>query len=172
MTKTKKEEPFLYALKRIKDFGFNVNESLYINEPEKMVKVEFQHRLGFSLEQNMVELNLRAFYHYPDAPLDEVLAEIQVQNLFEIPNISRFLDANNIVVLPEELIITIVSLSISHTRALFTKSLAGTVLQDVLLPIVDARAMSEFFFPYMFGGDTANIKAIRTMGNVPTSSLK
>ncbi len=51
------------------------------------------------------------------------------------------------------MIITLVGLSVSHTRALFLKRLSGTALQENILPILNPAEMAKQFFPEMFQGE-------------------
>ncbi|HEX3933461.1 MAG TPA: hypothetical protein VHW43_02200 [Puia sp.] len=81
--------------------------------------------------------------------------DIQVQNLYEIDNVVGFVNEHNMIVLPEKSIISLLDLSISHTRALLAKNAAGTVYQDSPMPVFDAENAAQLFFPYMFYPDTA-----------------
>ncbi len=143
------------GIRRIKDILFFVNENLYNSNPSKQYKVEFQLLIGSNPNDNSAAIMLRAFYHYDDEPPtpENTLFEIQVQNEFIISDLSRYFNSDNIVILPPELIITLVSLSISHTRALLAKNTSGTVYHNVLLPLINAEETARHFFPYMFSAE-------------------
>lgn len=142
------------AVRRIKEFSFYINEGLFAHKQTEnnssLLQVEFALRLAFTPETNLVFLTIRAYYHFPGASPDEIIADITVQNVFELPDLKRFQVAASEIILPTNVIITLVGLSISHTRAMMAKNLAGTPMQENLLAIVDPIAVARHFFPKMF----------------------
>jgi hypothetical protein len=138
-----------YSIKRIKDISFVINEHLFINDSQRVIKIELGHTLGFNIENNAVNFTIRLYFHYQDQPSDNILAEIFVQNIFEVENLRNFLRPEGIF-LPTQILIAIVSMSISHGRALFTKNLAGTVFQEIMLPISNPVEITKHFYPKMF----------------------
>jgi hypothetical protein len=146
------EEKIEIKIKRIKDLTFYVNENIHDPDTEKLIKIELNPLLGFKADDNTVALIIRVFYHYEgtEASSENTLLEIQVQNLYEIKDVISFVNKDNILILPEKSIISLLDLSISHTRALLSKNAAGTVYQDSTMPIFDAGHAARFFFPYMF----------------------
>lgn len=106
-----------FQIKKIKEFSFFINEPLF--ELNKEVRVQFQHFSAFHNESNIVEINLKIAYSYDHAfPLEAILIEHQVQNLFELPNLKDFQKGEGQHKLPPETITTMVSVSVSHSRAL------------------------------------------------------
>lgn len=141
-------EQIQIAIRKIKVISFAINELAVKPGYSELVKVEVGQRLGFGLDLNLVELTLRFYYHYPDDPA--ILTDISVQNIFEIPNLKKFVADKGLVILPGHLISTIVGLAISHTRALLTQNLSGTLLQETIISIVNPAEVAKHFFPYMF----------------------
>ena len=152
---TLSEENFVQlSVKRIKEFGFYINEMLFaqkqIDNTNRSLKIDIALKLSFTVETNMVFLLARVYYHFPDAGPDEILTDIQVQNVFEVENLKQFQVGPSEIILPHYTISTIVELSLSHTRALFAKNLAGTLLQDNLMAVVNPSTVARHFFPRMF----------------------
>lgn len=147
---------FSYSVKRVKDIYFNINEQLFIPDPTKLIKIELGHRLGFNLLVNQLNFTLRIYLHYDG--MDEILVDMQVDNVFEIQNMQQYQVENQLIVLPQLLITSIVSMSLSHGRALLQKNTAGTVFQDVVLPVTNASAVAEHFFAYMFNKESTVIR--------------
>jgi hypothetical protein len=148
-----------FRIKRIKDVAFYVNENLYINDPGKQMQIELNPVLAHNVDDNTVAIIVRAFYHYDGTepvPANTML-DIQVQNIFEIGGLRNYLNENNILVLPQQTIIALMSLSLSHTRALAAKNAAGTALQDFIMPVFNPEEAARFFFPYMFS-DHGSVK--------------
>lgn len=140
---------FFLSVRRIKEIGFFINESLIGMPSNQPVKLEIGMNLSFNADTDLVFLNIRVYYHYPDRPAGEILADIQVQNVFELINLRNFLH-NNDLTLPPAIIISIIAMSISHTRALFAKNIAGTLFQENLIAVINPQELAKHFFPQMF----------------------
>jgi hypothetical protein len=137
-------------VKRVKEVLFSVNERLHIPDPDKILKLEVNPLFGFHIDSNLVSIIFRVFYHYMDRPIDEVLIEIKVDTVFEVPNLKDYMTESGTLILPGDVITTLVDLSISHTRALLASNLTGTPFQEVILPIINPINVAKFFFAYMF----------------------
>ena len=135
------------TIKRIKTLSFTINE-LAIRQDEELLKAELGLSLGFSVEKNLIELKVRTYYSYPEDT--SPVADITVQNIFEVNSLAPYLERPNFIVLPDKVIITLVGLSISHTRALLSQCLLGTPLQDSIMSILDPAEVAKHYFPYMF----------------------
>lgn len=143
----------VFSITRIKEVFFSLNEQLHIPEGNKAVRLELSPLLGFIPESNIVGLGIRAYYHYPERPTDEILTEIRVETRFEVPGLARYLQSENILVLPGELITEFIQLSLSHTRALLAQRLAGSNYQEIIIPVHDPKRIARFFFPHMFNSE-------------------
>lgn len=130
-------------VKRIKDFIFFVNEPNYKKELSNKILVRFQHRLEVN---TMVHFTLRTVFFYPGKQ-EEMVSDLHVENVFEIENIGQYLNKKGKYNLPYQILSIIVNLSISHSRALLQKNLAGTVCQELMIPILDADEITKSFFP-------------------------
>ena len=148
MNTVKNSASFSIKIKRIKEFYFILNEA--ISERDKPVTVQFQHITRFFGDTNLIDLTLRVYYtHDPDIPAKTILVDIHVQNVFEIDNLNQFL-VNTEFVLPQNLMIMMVGLSISHTRALVAKNISGTIYQDNIIPVADPAEVAKVFYPNIF----------------------
>lgn len=157
MSKENKSEQVVFRITRVKDIAFNVNEKLYRPPTEKKnTKVRIDCELSSNPNSPIIIINIIASYYYEDSVDQEQLASINVQNIFEIPEIKRFFIEGELM-LPPNLIITLVSISISHTRALFTKNIDGTAYNGNTLPLINPEEFAKYVFPHMFGG-TSNKK--------------
>ena len=137
--------------RRIKEQAFSVDEALFVSEPGKQLTIRIGLQLGFAVNLDLVTLHVVVQYHYPETP-EDLIANIQVQNIFEISGLKRFIVSDSEIKLPSDTISRLVEMSVSHTRALLAKNLFGTVVQENVLPISDARQMAKDFFPNMFDG--------------------
>lgn len=74
--------------------------------------------------------------------LDRGNAVVKVMNDYHIEDIGRFI-INDKIELPEDLDKVFMSISYSHTRALFGELLSGTSLAKVFLPIISTDELYE-----------------------------
>lgn len=145
------KEQNTFSIKRIKEFSFLVNESLAVID--KPVHIQFQHKTSYYGDRDLIDLTLRVFYSYDKKiPPDTILIDLHVQNLFEVKDLIQYQNSNLEYVLPENLIVSMLSVSISHLRALMAKNVAGTPYQQNIVPIVNPVEVAKEFYPNMFIG--------------------
>lgn len=138
-----------FKITRIKQFSFLTNESLA--EVGKPVRIQFQHNTTYHGYNNMVDLTLRVYYSYDTRiPPDSILVDFHVQNLFEVLDLKQYQSDSSEYILPKNLIVAMLGVSISHLRALMAYNIAGTAYQDNLIPIVDPVEVAKSFYPNMF----------------------
>lgn len=143
------KEQNTFGIKRIKEFSFLINESLAV--ADKPVHIQFQHKTHYYADKDVVDLTLRVYYSYDtNNPPDTILVDFQVQNLFEVKELKKFQNSNSEYILPQNLIVSMLSVSISHLRALMAKNIAGTAYQENIIPIVNPIEVAEAFYPNMF----------------------
>lgn len=151
----KKEEIPAFGIKRIKEFSFLVNESLF--DLNKDVRIKFQHQTRFIEDRNLIDLTLRVYYTYDvKIPPESLLVDFHVQNLFEVMNLNQYKSDSNEFILPQNLIIAMLGVAISHLRALMAHNVAGTSFQDNIIPIVNPVDVAQAFYPNMFKNVTSN----------------
>ncbi len=149
MAKKKTQNTNSIKIQKIKDISFEIKENLF-RENDKIIGFNIGHTIGFNSDINFANFKLIVLYSYPDAP-KEVVFKIEVENVFEISNLNMYLPkakeiTNENMKVPSEILIAIVGISISHTRALLAKNLAGTVFEDIYLPVLNSLQLAEFFF--------------------------
>lgn len=132
------------AILRVKELFFSLNETLYVPDPAKIIKIELSHNLQLSDDNTRLNFVLTVFIFYVDSPPEHKLAEITVQNLFLVNGLVA--DSDGSILLPNELLVSIVNMSISHIRALFADRLGGSVYQQIILPITNSVEVAKHFF--------------------------
>jgi hypothetical protein len=144
---------FLLKISRVRTANFAINE-LFVNPEIKEIKIDFQYRLNISLENNLIDFSLRTYYHYENS--NNIIVDFGLQNLFESQSLKDFIKettkTHNKIFLPRPVLVTIVSLSISHSRAVLCQHLAGTMLNDSIIPIVMGEDITNAFFPNSLDG--------------------
>jgi hypothetical protein len=119
-----------------------------LNEPIKPLKEEIkfqfevnvQHKLNVEKELLFVVCNIKIF----DEIIDELFGSVTSSCIFEIQELSTLLGEEfNIKKLPEQLIVSLNSISISTTRGILFSHFRGTFLHNAILPIVHALGFKE-----------------------------
>lgn len=117
--------------------------SFSLNAPQTTLANEYPCRFDITIEQqcNPEEKKIKviatiAIIHEAD---QQQLASLQSCCLYQIENLADFNTnpATKQVSLPDQLIITLNSISISTTRGILFAQLRGTYLHNLVMPIVD-----------------------------------
>lgn len=131
-------------VKKIKDIEFSVNEAVTIENPEEFA-IGFELTINIKLEDNTVELVLSALFS--DKLQGNVFMKIKTSNIFLLLELADFQNPDtNGFDIPDNLLITLLSLSISHTRALLAKNAIGTTFSDLYIPIVNPSEVFKQLF--------------------------
>lgn len=137
-----------FSVKRIKTVNFFLDESGL--PTDALYRVDFKHQFHANSSADLVALELEVIFtldNKEDNSKNKIVLDCTVQNVFEIQGLSNFIEGTNNVRLPNETIISFVSLSVSHTRAIMAMLTAGTFFQENLLPIINPVEMAKAFFP-------------------------
>jgi hypothetical protein len=139
-----------YTIIKIKEVFFHLNEKLFIASGGQHPFFILQHKLDILKEEQKLVLTLKAaFYYGQEYNNENSIASTEVENHFFIQEFEELLTDNENIQLPNDLWITFVSLSITHTRALFANNLSNTAMSQILLPIVNPTEVTLTFFPGM-----------------------
>lgn len=138
---------FELGIKRVKLQNFGVDES--IEAPaNNAANINIEQQLVFSIPDNLVTLTL--FTKFSEIGTEKIFAHGVVQNSFIVKDLATMANKNNpqLLDLPDQLLVTILSISISHSRALIAASLMGTRFQDIYIPIVNpSTILHQLFVP-------------------------
>ncbi|MEO5892108.1 MAG: hypothetical protein ABIQ31_17810 [Ferruginibacter sp.] len=151
-----------YGIVRVRTMSFFVDETKFRKGVD--IKVEFDQNFGLDIENEIFELRLRVYSFHGDAP-SQKLSEIIVMTAFKVEGLAdRF--KNERLRLPGNFIISLLNMSISHSRALMAQHTAGTVYQDYILPIVNPLDVAKVFFPHIFDGDELKEEAVFELNQI------
>jgi len=145
MDKNKPSESFQYGIKGIKMISFSVNEDLY-NDESIPLKVQFRYRFTYDLENEILKFVFGTIYYTDELTVNKPVVSIDVENDFYIENLKDRTNGD-IVTLPDPMWVTLVSLSITHTRSILAIMLAATKFKDRLIPIINPLDVAKAFFP-------------------------
>lgn len=126
------------AIKKIKEIEFFINEEIVDKKPEFIneVNIKFDLTPIMNSEESTVELILTVIFSM--GLTDEAFMKIKTSNIFHIPELEQFNNNdNNRFNIPENILVVLFSLSVSHTRALLSKSALGTKYAELYIPIIN-----------------------------------
>jgi hypothetical protein len=133
------------AVRRIKMLSFFIDEQ---NIPlEAIFQIDFGQTIQFNIENSLLFFNLRVYYTLANLKPERIVLDSMIQNIFELANIQNHVENENQLRLPNETIVSLVSLSIGHARSLISHYAGGTIFQDTLIPVVNPVAAAIAFFP-------------------------
>jgi hypothetical protein len=111
-------------------------------EEIKEAKYILGYQSEYDVEKNSFEIQIVADLIPIES--DFKLLHIRVANGFVIENLVSFWSKeSNMINIPEVLFITMLSMSITHTRALLAKNTSGTIFEKFLIPIVNPAEMAS-----------------------------
>ncbi len=147
---TNQPVPIKLDVVAIRDLSFSIREDLFISG--KSCKVNFNQLTSFNIEENLVFFDLTVRFHYPNDEEATALS-LHVQNIFMVETLKQCINADDKLILPKNILIAIVGMSVSHTRALLARHTAGTAYDGSLLPIVDSKEITKVFYPKIFADE-------------------
>lgn len=132
------------AIKKIKDIEFVVNEEYELAEPS-IANIGFELTTHINLNENSVEMLLSTTFVDPNQ--GNVLMKIKTSNVFLFLELANFKKPDTTEFdIPDNVMITFLSLSISHSRALLAKNAQGTKFADLYIPIVNPSQLLKNLF--------------------------
>ncbi len=151
----KKEIIFQIGIKKIKDLAFSVDEKVTL---EKETGIQIQQSLQFNKSENTIEFILNI--NFTNKQGNVVFMSSRTSNIFLIPNLVQYENPKNpdTFNLPDAMIMTIVSLSITHARALISQNAEGTKFSNIYLPIINPADITKNLFNNFKPNKTSNIK--------------
>lgn len=138
------EEKFNLGIKKIKDIEFFIDESVELPEPANL-GINFELTTNINIQETTIELILQV--NFKNSLNEKVLMRIKTINTFLIPELNGFNQPSDAqFTLPDILLVTILSLAVSHTRALLAKNTTGTRFADIYIPIVNPTELAKQLF--------------------------
>lgn len=132
------------GIKKIKDIEFFVDESIEIKNEEN-VNINFDVTTNIKKPDTSIELLITTTFS--ESAQNKSFLRIKVSNLFLVPELLSIPQANkDVFSLPDWLLTTMLSLSITHSRALMAKNAVGTKFQNMYIPVVNPNEVAKQIF--------------------------
>lgn len=132
------------AVKKIKEVEFFVNEEIELANPP-IANISFELTTNINLDEKSVEMLLTTFF--TDTIQGNMFMKIKTSNVFLFLELINFHKTEtNEFDIPDNVLVTFLSLSISHSRALLAKNALGTKFADLYIPIVNPSEILKQLF--------------------------
>lgn len=132
------------AVKKIKEVEFFVNEEIELANPP-IASISFELTTNTNLDEKSVEMLLTTFF--TDTIQGNMFMKIKTSNVFLFLEVANFhKPETNEFDIPDNVMVTFLSLSISHSRALLAKNALGTKFADLYIPIVNPSEILKQLF--------------------------
>jgi hypothetical protein len=121
------------SLSNAKRIEFFVNEAIELADPT-IANIRFELTTNINLTEKSVELLLSVFFSNETG---NVFMKIKTSNIFIVLELANFqYPVKKSFDLPDNILVTLLSLSISHTRALLAKNALGTKFTELYINVV------------------------------------
>jgi len=132
------------AVKKIKEVEFFVNEEIELANPP-IASISFELTTNINLDEKSVEILLTTFF--TDTIQDTMFMKIKTSNVFLFLELANFYKPETKEFeIPDNVLVSFLSLSISHSRALLSKNALGTKFTDLYIPIVNPSEILKQLF--------------------------
>lgn len=139
-----KPEQVNIAISRIKEVEYFINESIEL-QPGAQVNINFQVTTNIKLDDKTVEMLLTV--QFAEITEGIVLLKIKTSNVFSVLELADFHKPESETYdIPDNVMVTFLSLSVSHTRALLAKNAQGTKFSGMYIPIVNPTDLFNQLF--------------------------
>lgn len=138
------QEQVNIAISRIKEVEYFIDESIELQRGAQ-ININFQVTTNIKLDDRTVEMLLTA--QFTEIPEGTVLLKIKTSNVFSVLELADFYKSENQTYdIPDNVMVTFLSLSVSHTRALLAKNAQGTKFASMYIPIVNPTDLFNQLF--------------------------
>ena len=129
---------------RISDQGFFVNEEVSL--PDKTAAgMDIRLRVDHNFEEEKLAFIVEAVFYVQNGR-SQVLLSGKVRTDYQVENLKNLKSNDgNVLDVPDQAMITMLSIAISHLRAVLTKNASSTLHQNLILPIVNPAEIYHHF---------------------------
>jgi hypothetical protein len=132
------------AVKKIKDVEFFVDEKIELADPS-IANITFELTTNINIEDKAIEMLLTTLFI--DQVNGNIFMKIKTSNVFLLLELANFYNPEtNEFNIPDNILVTFFSLSISHSRALLAKNSLGTRFSEMYIPIVNPSEILKQLF--------------------------
>jgi len=127
---------------KIFKFSYREPEQRKIEPEREDFKIDYSVRSQIILDKNLVSIRIGIIISTKDEPPLEV-GELDVVYFYEVKGLEYLPQDENGLFIPDHFLVTLISLSISTTRGLLLGRGAGTLLEKIILPIIDPKLLLQ-----------------------------
>lgn len=130
-------------ISRIKQYSFTINEGIYKQNSTLDVRIDTKHSID--IDKSLMDITLRILFKYPD--LEDYCIQSEISNIFFVKDLLKYaVEGEENLAIPSKALVTMMSLSISHARALISSSVGGSLYNGIILPLVNPEEVAKQHF--------------------------
>ena len=138
------ERQIEFAIIRILDCGFQVEEAIF-NEPT--AALGYGMNLAYDLEQDWVQLNIRAEFKQPQSGI--IFLTGTVLTRFSVRDLKSLVGEDGVINFPKNSLETLFSISFGHMRAILSKNCAGSRFATYIVPAINPSLLFQDLYKSM-----------------------
>jgi hypothetical protein len=145
MAEEVKPDEFHVNIKKLRLLAFKIDESVDTPTPQEL-KINMQQTINYSLTDLTITLNLTMSFN---TPKDVLFMEGTSQNIFTVQELPKMVHPENPdqINIPDNILVMLLSISISHTRSLMSQSALGSKFQDIIVPLINPSNLISTITP-------------------------
>lgn len=128
------------SIVKIQPEKFEINEKLKIKNSGKDLNVNFDIGYEFHLKGQLMSFTITIQFR-DKKKTDDIYAQSSVKSIFNLQFENNNLSKESKVDIDKQSLITMLSLSISHTRAIMATYTNGTSHEQLVVPIINPTAL-------------------------------
>ncbi len=137
------KKDFNLGIKKIKEIEFFINEDIKLDEIK--ANVRFDLTMNFNPDEKTLDMILTV--HFSEMKNGESIMRIKTSNVFSILEFNDIIDLEKKqFTIPDDIMITLLGLSVSHTRALHAKAILGTKFSGLYVPLINPAHLFKQLF--------------------------
>lgn len=129
---------------RVSDQGYFVNEDIpLLDKSDASMDIRFQFNL--KIEEEEVGFNVESLFYLQEDPT-QILLSGRVRTDYKVENLKSLkVQGREKIDVPDQAMTTMLSIAISHLRAILARHSSGTRHQNLILPIVNPGEIYKQF---------------------------
>ena len=148
---TNVDNPIQIVIRRIVLLNYLIDEAL---EKELGTEMDFTvtQNTKFNISEESAKFAITFSYIYKETrekPIEiTVLTEFQLKDFAKVQDFEDKMNNNNLARIPREVLITCLSLSLTHTRTLLSQNIASSIFMNKIpWPIFDPQVIADALYP-------------------------
>lgn len=127
-----------FNFKEIKTLSFNFKEPDHSIAKDTHIQFKYESKFMIRPESDEIIIRLKIKAVEQD---DNILGSIEVEFIYQVKNLKQFETKENEIEIPDNLLRTLIFLTVSTTRGILFEKGTGTVLEKFIFPPIEIKPL-------------------------------